>query len=114
MKFIAVDVETANADMASVCSFGAATFESGKLIDEWYTLIDPEDDFDPVNVSIHGIDDEMVVDAPNYQAVAPTIESILCDNVVVSHTHFDRVSIRQAEQRFGPSHCAAPGSTRRG
>ena len=63
MKFIAVDVETANADMASVCSIGAATFENGQLSSEWYSLVDPDDQFDPVNVSIHGIDESMVTGA---------------------------------------------------
>lgn len=38
MRFISVDVEIANADMASICSIGAAVFENGRLADEWYTL----------------------------------------------------------------------------
>ncbi len=55
MRFVAIDVETANANMASVCSIGVAAFEDGTLASEWYSLIDPDDYFDPVNVSIHRI-----------------------------------------------------------
>ena len=48
MRFAALDVETANADMASICSIGVATFDSGQLVDEWYSLVDPRDYFDEV------------------------------------------------------------------
>lgn len=34
MRFVALDVETANADMASICSIGAAAFEGGRVVDE--------------------------------------------------------------------------------
>ena len=100
MKFIAVDVETANADMASICSIGAATFENGQLSSEWYSMVDPDDYFDPVNVSIHGIDESMVAGSPTYRDVASTVEQLLGDAVVVTHTHFDRVAMHQAAQRW--------------
>ena len=58
MNFVAIDVETANADMASICSVGAVKFESGEVTSEWYSLVDPQDYFDGLNVSIHGIDEE--------------------------------------------------------
>jgi DNA polymerase III subunit epsilon len=100
MRFIALDVETANADMASICSIGAAVFDDGKVVSEFYSLIDPEDYFDAVNVSIHGIDEEMVVGAPTYQKVADRLNEFLGVSIVVTHTHFDRVSIRQASSQW--------------
>ena len=99
MKFVAVDVETANPDLASICSIGAATFENGTLVSEWYTLVDPRDYFYQVNVAIHGIDEDMVRGAPTYEEVTARIDQLFRDMVVVSHTHFDRVAIRQASER---------------
>jgi hypothetical protein len=32
MRFVAIDVETANADMALICAVGAATFEFGGIV----------------------------------------------------------------------------------
>ena len=55
MRFVAIDVETANADMASICSIGVAAFEDGAVASEWYSLIDPDDFFDSINISVHGI-----------------------------------------------------------
>ena len=53
MDFVAIDVETANADMASICQIGLAKFKDGKLVEEWSSLVDPEDYFDFINVDIH-------------------------------------------------------------
>jgi DNA polymerase-3 subunit epsilon len=43
MNFVAVDVETANPDFASICQIGIARFEGGKLTEEWSTLVNPDD-----------------------------------------------------------------------
>jgi DNA polymerase-3 subunit epsilon len=43
MEFIAIDVETANADMASICQIGIARFKGGALAEEWKTYVDPQD-----------------------------------------------------------------------
>lgn len=101
MRFVAIDVETANADMASICSIGAATFVDGQVASEWYSIIDPEDYFDPVNVSIHGIDEAVVAGAPTFRDAASKIGSLLTGNIVVTHTHFDRVAMHLASSRSG-------------
>ena len=114
MRFVAIDVETANADMASICAVGVAAFEQGRLLSEWYSLIDPEDHFDPISVSVHGIDDSGVSGAPIYKAVSGTIERLLYDGTVVTHTHFDRVAVHQAAHRWAlePPRCVWLDSAR--
>lgn len=96
MEFMALDVETANADMSSICQIGIAAYESGSLATEWKTLIDPEDSFDGINVSIHGIDEKAVQGAPTFRDIHPLISGLICDRIVVCHTHFDHVAIQQA------------------
>ena len=53
MEFVAIDVETANADMASICQIGLVRYENGVLSKEWRSYVDPEDYFEGINVSIH-------------------------------------------------------------
>jgi DNA polymerase-3 subunit epsilon len=101
MQFVAIDVETANADMASICQIGLVKCENDVLSDEWKTYVDPEDYFDGINVSIHGIDESVVRGAPTFPELADTLRSYLEGTVVVCHTHFDRVAIHQAAQRYG-------------
>ena len=100
MSFVAIDVETANADMASICQIGLVKYEGGLLKDEWKTYVDPEDYFDGINVSIHGIDESVVKGSPNFPALADKLLSFLDGRVVVCHTHFDRVAVHQAAERY--------------
>src|SRR5208282_2215742 len=65
MEFVALDVETANADCSSICQIGIARFEDGCLAEEWSTLVNPEDDQQTsmflVDARPHEIDDGDVV-----------------------------------------------------
>lgn len=101
MDFVAVDVETANADLASICQIGLASFKDGVLVEEWKSYIDPEDYFSPVNVSIHGIDEQTVAGAPRLPEIAAEVVSWLQSRVAVCHTHFDRVAVHRAFDKYG-------------
>ena len=95
MNFVAIDIETANADFSSICQIGVASYRNGDLHEEWETYIDPEDYFDGFNVSIHGIDKPMVKGALTFSDVAEQLYNYLDNRVAVCHTHFDRLSIQQ-------------------
>ncbi len=114
MEFVAIDVETANADMSSICQIGTAIFTDGLVSAEWKTYINPEDYFDDLNVSIHGIDDRMVENAPIISDVADKIYECLNGRIAVSHTHFDHVAVQQALQKYGlhPPNCTWLDSAR--
>jgi len=106
MDFVALDVETANANLASICQIGIARFRDGTLADEWRTYVDPQDHFDAINVSIHGIDESIVKDAPRFGALASKIQHRIHGAVVVTHTTFDRLALHQAQTK-----CNAPPFT---
>ncbi len=108
MDFVAVDVETANPDMASICQIGIARFANGVVADEWKSYIDPQDHFYGINVSIHGIDEGVVAGAPTFGMLASKINGLLNGHVVVTHTHFDKVAINQACTKYKakPPSCA--------
>lgn len=93
MDFVAIDVETANPDMASICQIGVARFAGGQVVEEWSTLIDPEDYFDDMNIYIHGIEADMVKGQPKFPDICDKLRSYLDGRVCVCHTHFDRVAL---------------------
>lgn len=101
MRFVAIDVETANPDMASICQIGIAVYDEERLNDEWKSFVDPEDYFHPINISIHGITETIVHGAPALPKVAPVLCQHLNDTIAVCHTHFDRVAIQQALAKHG-------------
>ncbi len=100
MDFVAIDLETANANMASICQVGLAGFEGGATVLEWSSYVNPEDFFDPMNISIHGITEQTVLGQPTLPDLVGDIVSMLDAQIVVSHTHFDRVAIHQAFSRY--------------
>ncbi|MBU0621271.1 MAG: 3'-5' exoribonuclease [Gammaproteobacteria bacterium] len=100
MHFVAIDIETANPDMSSICQIGIAEFADGNLIGEWSTLVDPEDYFDEVNISIHGIEPQMVKGQPKLPDIAGTLKEYLENRVSVCHTHFDRVALARAFSKY--------------
>ncbi len=56
-------------DLSSICQVGIASFRDGRVHNLWESLVNPEDDFDPIDVSIYGIDEEDVQFSPNWTAV---------------------------------------------
>jgi len=99
INYVAVDVETANADRASICQIGIAEFGPAGVGRTWATLVNPNDYFDWMNVSIHGIDEDAVRDAPNFSEILPQICDFCEDRIVVHHMSFDRVALSRAFQR---------------
>ncbi len=106
MDFVVIDVETANADPASICQVGIASFCGGVLANAWESLVNPQDYFSPFNISIHGIVEETVQNAPTWARVFPQVESRLSNAIVVSHTPFDQVALARACRFSGLETCA--------
>ncbi len=98
--FVALDFETANADFASICQIGIVRFCDGVVIDTYQTLVNPQDYFDGFNVSIHGIEEEDVQDAPTFPEAYVHVRKLLQYQVVVTHTHFDRTALRQVLEKY--------------
>jgi DNA polymerase-3 subunit epsilon len=96
VDFVSIDVETANPSLSSICQVGIASFLDGRLHASWKSLVNPRDYFHPINVSIHGIDEEDVRFSPNWPQVYPTVLTMVENAVAVCHTTFDRVSISRA------------------
>lgn len=97
--FIALDVETANHEPWTLCQVGLAYFQNGELVHTWQSLVDPQTDFDPMNIRVHGITRAQVKNAPRLPEIYQLINSRLTSNVVVHHTHFDRTAISQLAAR---------------
>lgn len=102
MKYVALDIETANRERSSICSIGMVKFEEGKIIDEFYSLIDPEvDHFSYMNIEIHGITEQDVAGAPTFPEICRDMESFIDDHVMVAHfSQFDMYGIQDAYKKY--------------
>ena len=109
MRFIAVDLETANPRMSSICQIGVVAFENGKEVGAEVRYVDPRDYFDPYNVAIHGITEDDVAGAPRFSELHGWLCQQTTGQIVACHTHFDRVALAQACGSTAWSRCPATG-----
>ena len=100
MDFVAIDVETANPDLASICQVGLVTFKDSKPSYTFQALVNPEDEFSPINISIHGIDESSVSGCDTFPVMMESLRHHLTGKIVVSHTAFDRISLARATEKY--------------
>lgn len=100
-RFFAIDVETANPGMESICQIGLVGYDGPTefLARSW--LIDPQQPFFRYHIDLHGITPEMVAGAPLFGDVAGEIGELIAGEMLFSHTHFDRVATMQAAELCG-------------
>ena len=53
MNFVSMDFETANGSRDSACSLALVLVRNDQIVDNFYTLINPQQYFSPRNIQIH-------------------------------------------------------------
>ena len=102
MDYIALDVETPNSKNDSICSIAVELLTDDKITDEWYTLVDPEDEFEDFNISIHHITPEQVEGAPKFEEVWARIANYVRNRVVIAHNaEFDLTVLAKCLEKRG-------------
>lgn len=99
--FVAFDFETANRNRHSICSVGMVFVKNGKIEDSLYQLINPEEEFDDFNISIHGINKEEVQEAPTFDYFYNSIKNRIENKIMVAHNlSFDGYAFRDNLIRY--------------
>lgn len=94
MDFIAIDFETANSKRTSACSLGITTVKDNKIVNTKSYLIKPYPYyFDAINVSIHGITEMDVKDAPTFDILWKDISVLFENKIVVAHNAAFDISV---------------------
>ena len=101
-RFIAFDVETPNHLNHRMSAIGIAVIENGAVTEEFYSLVDPETDFDYFNTVLTGIDEDAVRGAPTFPELWPEIEPLLGSGILVAHNAgFDMGVLKRCLQHYG-------------
>ncbi|CAM4160965.1 exonuclease domain-containing protein [Saccharibacillus endophyticus] len=102
MDFVAIDFETANSKRASVCAVGLVEVRGGRIVDEYYTLVNPHDDFDYFCIAVHGITPDQVENAPSFAEIWPEMKRRIEGRVLVAHNaSFDMSVLRRSAEEYG-------------
>lgn len=85
--FVAIDLETTGKYPleAEICEVAAVKWQSGKVVDEYQSLVKPIQKMSEEVIAIHHITNEMVVAAPSIQTVLPQFMKFIDGAVVLAH-----------------------------
>ena len=96
MRYIAFDVETPNRWNNRMSAIGISVIEDGRVTENYFSYVNPEQPFDWFNSRLTGINEETVFDAPTFPQVWEQIEPILSGGVLVAHNAiFDMTVLRK-------------------
>ncbi|SBV98077.1 3'-5' exonuclease [uncultured Dysgonomonas sp.] len=94
--FAAIDFETANEQMSSVCSVGIVIVRNGIICDRFYSLIQPEPNYYTYgNSNVHGLTYEDTINADIFSKVWMRIEPLIGELPLVAHNKgFDETCLK--------------------
>ncbi|MBD3867388.1 MAG: 3'-5' exonuclease [Acidobacteria bacterium] len=101
-SWVALDFETANEQRDSVCAVGIARVAAGRIVDRRSWLVRPAElRFNGINISIHGITEADVREAPTFDRLWPELKPILSEGTVIAHNAgFDMSVLRHTLDRY--------------
>ena len=100
-RFVVFDVETPNRYNNRISAIGISVVENGRIVQDYFSLVDPEQPFDWFNSMLTGINEETVFDAPAFPEVWEQIEPIMSSGILVAHnTSFDMGVLRKCLESY--------------
>ncbi|MBO6231415.1 MAG: 3'-5' exonuclease [Ruminiclostridium sp.] len=96
------DVETPNRANDRMSAIGITVIGSGKIVDEFSSLVDPETHFDYFNTKLTGISSETVRGAPAFPELWKKIEPYMSDGILTAHNAvFDMGVLKKCLNAYG-------------
>lgn len=95
-RFVALDVETACSDAASICQIGLACVQPDNQIQTFSMLVNPGTRFDSFNIQLHGIGPDHVADAPRFPDALDVLLPLLTRHHLIQHSNFDKQAMNAA------------------
>ena len=85
MRYIVFDVETPNRAGNRMSAIGITVVGDGRIVDSYFTYVDPQTHFDPFNVQLTGIHAGTVRGAPDFPALWQRIAPVMDSGILVAH-----------------------------
>jgi len=101
-RYIAFDVETPNYLNDRMSAIGITVIDSGVIVDDFYSLVNPEEQFNYFNVQLTGITPEMVADKPTFSELWTKLEPLMSTGILIAHNApFDMRVLAQCLGAYG-------------
>jgi len=104
MKYVIIDVETTGGSpkTSKITEIALYKFDGKTIVDEFISLVNPEESIPDFIVKLTGISDRMVAQAPRFFEVAKQVVDFCSDSIFVAHNvSFDYNVVRGEFKRLG-------------
>lgn len=102
MRYTVFDVETPNRANDRMSAIGIVVVEDDRVVDQFYSLLNPEVPFDDFNVALTGITPEMAAGAPTFAQLWPRIRPYMDGAILVAHSaQFDMAVLSKCLRHYG-------------
>jgi len=100
--FAAIDFETANENLSSICSVGLVIVRGGEIAERFYSLVQPEPNYyNYGNSCVHGLTREDTETARVFSKVWAEIEPLIEGLPLVAHNkNFDEACLKAAFRTY--------------
>ncbi len=105
-SMVLLDVETTGgkATRDRIIEIGLIVVEKGQLVKTWQTFVNPQTPVPPWIQKLTGIRNEMLVEAPSFEEIAPVIQGVCEGRVLVAHNaRFDYGFLKNEFKRLKQS-----------
>lgn len=101
-RFIVFDTETPNSLNNRMSAIGISVVEHGRIVEEFYSLVDPEVEFDWFNIRLTGITPEAVRGQPTFPQLWERIRPLFESGMPVAHNaSFDMAVLAHCLDAYG-------------
>ena len=101
-RYVAFDVETPNSLNDRMSAIGVTMMEDGEITGSYYTMVDPEERFDPFNIALTGITPEMVAGKPTFPKLWRKLRPLMESGLLVAHNApFDMSVLAKCLRSYG-------------
>lgn len=99
--YVVMDLENPNFRQNSICAIGTILIKNNRPVEKKYSLINPEDTFDYINIQITKIEPQMVKNSPTLPQYWKEIQTELTENTIVGHNiTYDLRVLSKSLQRY--------------
>lgn len=100
--FTAIDFELATSDYTSVCSVGIVNVVDEKIVNEFYSLVQPPNNkYMWQTTRVHGIKAKDTLEAPTFDQLFEAIRPLLVNQKIVAHNEaFDRAVLQRTMKHY--------------
>ena len=103
-EYAIVDIETTggNATQSRITEIAIVIYDGTKIIERWESLVNPQKNIPPAIFALTGITNEMVSEAPIFDAISNIVFELLTDRIFVAHNvNFDYSFVRHELENAG-------------